>query len=91
MCVCVTACVIYVCVYCMHNYIYIIILCNYYHTMYSEINTKNDAIGQMIKEAPIGVRDVVINRPTRENNFGFVLLPNTGHQGYSIGMYTVYM
>ena len=52
-----------------------------------EATIKSDAIGQMIREVPMGVRDVVINRPTREDNFGFVLRPNTGHQGYSIGMY----
>ena len=52
-----------------------------------EANIKSNAIGQMIREPPMGVRDVVINRPTTECNFGFLLLPNTGHQGYSIGMY----
>ena len=79
---------VHICVYSYLLYFY-----NYYHIMHSEINTKSDAIGQMIREAPTGVRDVIISRPTRENNFGFVLLLNTGHQGYSIGMhvYSLYV
>ena len=50
--------------------------------MHSEFSTMDDS-GQMMGP-PMGVRDVVINRPTSEKSFGFVLQSNTKQQGCSI-------
>jgi len=43
-----------------------------------------DPGGHMMRGPPMGVRDVVINRPTSEKSFGFVLQSNTKRQGCSI-------
>ena len=52
--------------------------------MHSEFNTMDDPMSQMMRGPPMGVRDVVINRPTSEKSFGFVLQSNTKRQGCSI-------
>ena len=51
--------------------------------MNSEFSNMDDS-GQMMRGPPMGVRDVVINRPTSEKSFGFVLQSNTRRQGCSI-------
>ena len=51
--------------------------------MQSKFNAMDDS-SQMMRGPPMGVRDVVINRPTSEMSFGFVLQSNTKRQGCSI-------
>ena len=52
--------------------------------MHSDFSTMDDPMSQMMRGPPMGVRDVVINRPTSEKSFGFVLQSNTKRQGCSI-------
>ena len=52
--------------------------------MHSHFSTMDDPMSQMMRGPPMGVRDVVIIRPTSKKSFGFVMQSNTKRQGCSI-------
>ena len=57
---------------------------------HSDFNTSNMMDSYRMRGPPMGVRDVVINRPTSEMSFGFVLQSNTKRRGCSICEYHNY-
>lgn len=50
----------------------------------SDFNSSNVMDSNRMRGPPMGVRDVVINRPSSEMSFGFVLQSNTKRRGCSI-------
>ena len=56
--------------------------------LHSNFNTSSNMMdSNRMRGPPMGVRDVVINRPTSEMSFGFVLQSNTKRRGCSICEY----